>query len=380
MARDNFPASVRRVIAERVNFLCSNPTCRRGTVGPQLDAARSLSLGVAAHIAAASPGGPRFDPRQRGNDRKSAVNGVWLCQNCAKLIDSDLLRHPGSLLKRWKDAAERLASHNLGQGLFGLDGRPQPLDPTTSIFSRAMSLPSDLGELFPAGVPPQHEASVLLEDINAFGQRLAVIGLKAPTRDWTLYYFVRGEAGWRSETEIEIPFQKYAPPAVTYIPGAPGALDIVHLTGSGTGVMRASHTIYRVGFGANRTILSFPQMFYVSGWGMPFRRELRLVDLERPPALQSGAELHLQYEVSYHALKDFEDTAELFTDRIHLRLVWDDALQMFSPATEHDDFALLDDIWDENTDGFLSRNRERLISLRKEGTEEQRAFVQAYLG
>jgi hypothetical protein len=49
-----------------------------------------IDVGVAAHITAASPGGPRFDPNLSDKERASATNGIWLCQNCAKLIDNDV--------------------------------------------------------------------------------------------------------------------------------------------------------------------------------------------------------------------------------------------------------------------------------------------------
>jgi hypothetical protein len=379
MNRDGFSTAVRRVLGERVNFHCSNPTCRKGTVGPQFDPARSLDIGVAAHIAAAAPGGPRFDPSQTAAARKSANNGIWLCQNCAKLIDSDLLRHPVALLLRWKVIAERLALDNLGQGLFGLEDGPQPHTPVTRIFSQAVALPTDLALLFPSGLAAEAMASALLEDLNGFGQRLAVVGVKATNGDWRLSYFVRTESGWQSETEIDIPFQNHGRPSVTYIPGAPGALDIVHLTASGTGVLRVSHSIYRVGRGTNLLILSFPELFYVHGWGMPFRRELRLIHLQRPAALMHGAELQLVYEVNYTALNGFDDAGQLFSDQIQRRLIWDDTLQLFGPATSDDDFALLDEIWAEDTAGFLSRNHQRLSELNANGTLEQRAFVQTHL-
>src|SRR5258708_16326923 len=48
-------------------------------------------------------------------DRRSASNGIWLCQNCAKLIDNDLQTYPVSLLWNWKGVAEEEARTRVGQ-------------------------------------------------------------------------------------------------------------------------------------------------------------------------------------------------------------------------------------------------------------------------
>ena len=42
-------------------------------------------------------------------ERKSFYNGIWLCQNCAKLIDSDTRRFTIELLSVWKQMAEEYA-------------------------------------------------------------------------------------------------------------------------------------------------------------------------------------------------------------------------------------------------------------------------------
>jgi len=66
-------------------------------------------LGVAAHITAASPGGARFDDAVDTQERASISNGIWLCQNHAKLIDNDESAYSVGLLKEWKETAERMA-------------------------------------------------------------------------------------------------------------------------------------------------------------------------------------------------------------------------------------------------------------------------------
>ncbi len=70
-------------------------------------------IGVAAHICAASPGGPRFDASQTKEQRKSIENGIWLCNGCAKLIDDDEARFPVQELVRLKREAEQRAQAEL---------------------------------------------------------------------------------------------------------------------------------------------------------------------------------------------------------------------------------------------------------------------------
>ena len=107
--RDDFTEKTKDILGKRVTMLCSNPSCRRPTCGPREDTAMSINIGVAAHITAASPGGLRYDPLLSETERSSVENGIWLCQNCAKLIDSDKERYPVSCLRDWKARAEKAA-------------------------------------------------------------------------------------------------------------------------------------------------------------------------------------------------------------------------------------------------------------------------------
>jgi hypothetical protein len=107
--RDDFSQETKEALAKRVGNRCSNPNCRQQTSGPTADLQRVLSIGVAAHIKAAAPGGKRFDPNQTPEDRKHMSNGIWLCQNCAKMIDSDELRYTVELLNKWKQLSEAAA-------------------------------------------------------------------------------------------------------------------------------------------------------------------------------------------------------------------------------------------------------------------------------
>ncbi len=104
------------------------------TIGPSTDPNKSINVGVAAHITAASPGGPRYDPALSSEERRSAENGIWLCQNHAKMIDNDPARYPTEVLREWKETAEQ-----------GLSGEIEGLAPASggAGAGRAVSLLSN---------------------------------------------------------------------------------------------------------------------------------------------------------------------------------------------------------------------------------------------
>jgi len=106
--RDEFPLAIVNVLAKRVANICSNPDCRQQTSGPHTDDSKALNTGVAAHITAASPGGARYDASLTPEERKSATNGIWLCQTCGKLVDNDEVRYPISRLRQWKQRSEEI--------------------------------------------------------------------------------------------------------------------------------------------------------------------------------------------------------------------------------------------------------------------------------
>jgi hypothetical protein len=111
--RDDFSNRVKELLAKRVGWRCSNPACRLLTSGPQVDPLNSVNIGVAAHITAASPGGPRYDESLTIAQRSDSSNGIWLCQKCAKLVDSDLNRYTIEKLLNWKHFAEQEALNEL---------------------------------------------------------------------------------------------------------------------------------------------------------------------------------------------------------------------------------------------------------------------------
>jgi tetratricopeptide (TPR) repeat protein len=114
--RDDFRQAVKNVLAGRAANRCSNPACRTATSGPGLEPDTFSNVGVAAHITAASPGGARYDASLSREERSGAANGIWLCQTCAHLVDTDEAGYPVELLQWWKAEAEELARTMLREG------------------------------------------------------------------------------------------------------------------------------------------------------------------------------------------------------------------------------------------------------------------------
>ena len=111
--RDDFNAKTIETLAKRVTYICSNPDCGKITVGPNSDKNKSTNVGVAAHIKAAAPKGKRYDPTMTSAERSDISNGIWLCQSCSKLIDTDENKYTVELLKSWKEIAERKSERGI---------------------------------------------------------------------------------------------------------------------------------------------------------------------------------------------------------------------------------------------------------------------------
>ncbi|MER9879585.1 hypothetical protein [Mesorhizobium sp. M0118] len=102
--RDDFSEKTRLQIAKRAGWLCSFPTCRTPTVGATSDG--EINIGTAAHICAAAPGGPRYDKAMSLEERSSAKNGIWMCRDHGKAIDSTDPEFTVERLREWKRQAE----------------------------------------------------------------------------------------------------------------------------------------------------------------------------------------------------------------------------------------------------------------------------------
>jgi hypothetical protein len=116
--RDDFSKATVERLAKRARYLCSNPYCRVPTVGAAQGHDGVVNIGIAAHIAAAAAGGPRYDATLSSELRCHHSTGVWLCQTHGKLVDSDEVHFTVAMLREWKTQAEQSSFRAIlsGQG------------------------------------------------------------------------------------------------------------------------------------------------------------------------------------------------------------------------------------------------------------------------
>jgi hypothetical protein len=105
--RDEFTEKTKLQIAKRAGWLCSDPSCRRPTVGANSDGDGEVNLGTAAHICAAAPEGPRYDPKQTRAQRRSPDNGIWMCRLHGTAVDAKDSMYTVELLHEWKASAQK---------------------------------------------------------------------------------------------------------------------------------------------------------------------------------------------------------------------------------------------------------------------------------
>jgi hypothetical protein len=124
MSRDDFTEDVKRRLALRAGYKCSAPDCGVACVGPSNESESAYSnIGRAAHIAAAAPGGPRFDSSMDSSARGSIANGIWLCATHAALIDTDVTTYTVDVLQSWKKDHEERAARDVNRVSSLVDAR-----------------------------------------------------------------------------------------------------------------------------------------------------------------------------------------------------------------------------------------------------------------
>lgn len=89
---------------------CSKPDCGKPTIGPNSEKNKATNTGVAAHICAAASEGPRYDATMTKEERADISNGIWLCSDCARLIDVDTIKYTIDTIRIWKKDAENFAA------------------------------------------------------------------------------------------------------------------------------------------------------------------------------------------------------------------------------------------------------------------------------
>ncbi len=110
MPRDDFTAKIKTIVAKRVAYICSNPSCKKLCIGPsETFSDQTNYFGKVAHITAAAQGGPRYNASLTSEERKSAENAIFLCANCADMIDKNKgVDYSNELLLTWKSDHEEL--------------------------------------------------------------------------------------------------------------------------------------------------------------------------------------------------------------------------------------------------------------------------------
>jgi len=102
---------------------------RRADERAQRDPTKTLNVGIAGHITAASPGDPRYDSSLTPEQRKGHDNAIWLCQTCGRLVDNDESAFTVQDLQRWKLAAAARALASIGLPAASQSHGLQPLSP-----------------------------------------------------------------------------------------------------------------------------------------------------------------------------------------------------------------------------------------------------------
>ncbi len=116
-SRDDFSPKTIEGLAKRASYICSNPSCRCLTLCPSDEnPEKYIYIGKAAHITAAAEGGPRYDSSLTKEQRESINNGIFLCSNCADMIDKNNgLDYPVELLNKWKKEHEEWVKTQLNK-------------------------------------------------------------------------------------------------------------------------------------------------------------------------------------------------------------------------------------------------------------------------
>lgn len=126
--RDDFSQATIRKLAARVGYRCSCQDCPQLTIGPEAGGDGTVNIGKAAHITAASVGGPRYDASLTADQRRAQSNGIWLCANHADQIDRDAKKFTVEVLREWKVRAEQRALLALTSGRSAVLLPPSEID------------------------------------------------------------------------------------------------------------------------------------------------------------------------------------------------------------------------------------------------------------
>ena len=103
---NSFLSGIKTKLALRAGYMCS--LCGKLTVGPSNETDESVNLiGEAAHIHSARPKARRYNKDMNPEERRDINNGIWLCRNHHKNIDSDESEYTVQFLKNIKENHEK---------------------------------------------------------------------------------------------------------------------------------------------------------------------------------------------------------------------------------------------------------------------------------
>ncbi|WP_249921326.1 hypothetical protein [Pseudomonas lundensis] len=116
--RHDFLQSTMQRLRDRAGNVCSFPGCHVHTHGSAFTGDKAVGVGVACHIKAAAPGGPRYDAKQTKDERRHLDNGIWMCQTHSKLVDADDSAYSVKILRDWRQTAEARSNSLINQKSF----------------------------------------------------------------------------------------------------------------------------------------------------------------------------------------------------------------------------------------------------------------------
>lgn len=147
--RGTVPPAQEKVLIARSGNRCAYPNCGIELVIPAQDPEdRPKAVGKVAHIAAASPGGPRYDRTMTEAQRGSADNLIYLCGSHHDAIDAQVSGHSREFLIAAKADHEQTVARAMRQAMGSVTYSQLRLvcqvvgtSPVTSLESIELALP-----------------------------------------------------------------------------------------------------------------------------------------------------------------------------------------------------------------------------------------------
>ena len=176
--------------------VCANPNCRKRLIDDS-----GNQIGEIAHIAAASPDGPRYDSSMTDDERRAFDNLILLCEDCNKLVDNNPKEYPAKLLREWKAKHENFVSSdtynifwkNINQKICNFEIRKKNTIPKNECYNSTIEVISNDKNI------SQYTS------VNVFSDYLQSL---IKTKTWTDFpdIFLEGIGGIGKSTEFKIAY------------------------------------------------------------------------------------------------------------------------------------------------------------------------------